>query len=186
MHILLAAAEEAGGGSTRLVLPEIDELIFGAVAFLVFFVVMAKLVFPGIRKALQAREQAIRSDLERAEQARQDAEEQREEYRRRLAEARAEADRIVKDAQAAAEDVRRDILARANEEAREIGEKARAESGLERGRLLTELRREVADLSLQAARRVVEKELADPEAQRQLVERFIADVGAAGNGKGSG
>lgn len=183
MHILLRVAEEAAGAAdaTRLVLPEIDELIWGTVAFLVFFVVMAKMVFPGMRKALKAREQAIRGELEKAEQARLDAEELMEEYRRQLADARAQADRIVKDAQAAAEDVRRDLVARADDEARQIVERARAEAGAERDRLLGQLRRDVADLSIQGAQRVVAKELADPEAQRQLVEQFIAQVGSMGS-----
>lgn len=176
MHVLMALAQEAAD-PTRLVLPEIDELIFGAVGFLIFFVVMAKLVFPNLRKALQAREQAIRGEMEKAEKTRLDAEEMMEEYRRQLADSRAQADRIIKEAQSAAEDVRRDIITRAEDEARGIVEKARSEAGLERDRMLADLRRQVADLSLAAATRVVQKELNDPEAQRQLVEQFISQVG---------
>jgi F0F1-type ATP synthase membrane subunit b/b' len=57
-------------------------------------------------------------------------------------------------------------------------EKARTEAGQERDRAFAELQRTIADLSLEAARRVIEQELSDEGAQRQLVERFIASAGA--------
>jgi F-type H+-transporting ATPase subunit b len=179
-RILLLAQEHAeeGGEATRLVLPEIDELIWGAFAFLVVFVALSRIAFPRLRQGLQAREQAIRAELERAEQARVEAEQKREEYDRRIAEARDEADRIVKEATEAAEEVRRDRIARAEDEARQIIEKARTEAGQERDRAFTELQRTIADLSLEAARRVLEQELSDPNAQRQLVERFISTTGS--------
>src|SRR5688572_18782307 len=94
---------EAGGDATRLVLPAIDELIWGAIAFTILFLLLSCVAFPALRKGLQAREQAIRAELERAEQSRLEAEAKREEYDRRIAEARNEADRIVREANDAAE-----------------------------------------------------------------------------------
>jgi F-type H+-transporting ATPase subunit b len=185
MHVLFAIAQESGGSeASRLVLPEIDELIFALAAFLVFFAILAKVAFPALRKALNAREQAIKGELEKAEQARLDAEELMEQYRLQLADARSQADRVVRDAQTTAEDVRRDIVARAEEEARGIIEKARAEAAQERDRAFSEMRRQLADISLTAASRVVERELSDPDAQRQLVDQFIANVGSLGGNGG--
>lgn len=185
MHqLLLAVAEEAAeaGGATRVIAPAIDELVIGSLAFLIFFAFMAKLVFPRLREGLKAREQSIRGELERAEQTRVDAEEQREELRRQLAEARTQADQIMRDETAAAEQRVRDIVSRAEEEARQIVAKARVEAEGERGRVFADLRSQVADLSLEAARRVVERELSDPQAQRQLVDQFISSVGTDGQG----
>ena len=182
--ILLAVEEhapEGGDAATRLVLPEIDELIWGAIAFTILFVALAKFAFPALRRGLEAREQAIRAELERAEQARLEAEQKREEYDRRIADARSEADRIVREATEAAETLRRERVERAEEEARGIIEKARQDAGQERERAFAELQRTMADLSLEAARRVLEQELSNPDAQRQLVERFIASAGAGAN-----
>jgi F-type H+-transporting ATPase subunit b len=180
-RILLLAQEHAeeGGDATRLVLPEIDELIWGAIAFGILFALLSRVAFPALRKGLQAREQAIRAELERAEQARLEAEQKREEYDRQINDARNEADRIVREATEAAEQVRRDRVAKGEDEARQIVEKARAEAGQERDRAFTELQRTIADLSLDAAQRVLEQELSDPNAQRQLVERFISSAGAS-------
>jgi len=181
MHALLYLAQEAGGGATRIVLPERDELIWGLFAFAILFFAVAKFGFPMLRKTLADREQAIRSELERAEQARLEAEGKREEYDRQIADARAEADRIMREATEAGEAVRRERASKAEEEARTIIEKARADAAQERDRVFGELQRTMADLTLDAARRVIEQELANPEAQRQLVERFIATAGAGSN-----
>lgn len=181
MYVLLAQEAE---GATRQVLPAPDEMIWGIVAFVIFFAVMAKLVFPSMRQALKAREDAVRGELERAEQARLDAEEQQEEYRRRLTEARSEADRIIREATEAAEEIRRERTQRAEEEARTIVERARADAAQERDRVMADLRRAMTDLSLEAAARVVGQELSDPEAQRRLVEDFISQTAATGNGAG--
>jgi F-type H+-transporting ATPase subunit b len=183
-RILLAVEEhapEAGEEATRLVLPATDELIWGTVAFLVLFVGLWRFAFPALRRGLEAREQAIRAELERAEQARLEAEQKREEYDRRIAEARTEADRIVREATEAAEGLRRERVERAEEEARGIVEKARQDASQERERAFGELQRTMADLTLEAARRVIEQELSNPDAPRELVERFIQSAGTGTN-----
>src|SRR5205809_8092463 len=100
MHVMLLAAAD---NATRIVFPEIDELIWGGIAFLVVLVLLSRVAFPALQKGLQARSDAIRSELERAEQARLEAEQKREEYERRIAEARQEADRIIHEATEASE-----------------------------------------------------------------------------------
>jgi F-type H+-transporting ATPase subunit b len=176
-------APEAGNEATRLVLPEVDELIFGAIAFFALLFLLSRVAFPALRKGLAAREQAIRSELERAEQARLESEQKREEYERQLADARGEADRIIREAGEAAEGVRRVRIARAEEEGRLIVEKARQDADQEKNRAFADLQRVMADISIEAATRVLNKELSDPTAQRQLVEQFIAESGAQGNGR---
>lgn len=182
-RLFLLAQEHApeAGSPTRVVLPEIDELIFGAIAFFVLLYVLSKVAFPALRKGLEEREQAIRAELERAEQARLEAEQRREEYDRQIGEARNEADRIIREGTEAAETIRRERIEKAETEARQIIEKARQDAAQERDRAFTELQRTIADLTLDAAQRVIEQELSNPDAQRQLVERFIATAGAGTN-----
>jgi F-type H+-transporting ATPase subunit b len=184
-RVFLLAQEHAeeGADATRLVLPEIDELIFGAIAFFALLALLSRVAFPALRKGLQQREQAIRSELERAEQARLEGEQKREEYEQKLADARTEADRVIREASDAAEGVRRERLARAEDEARQIIEKARLDAEQEKHRAFADLQRMIADITMEAATRVLNKELSDPSAQRQLVEQFIVEAGARGNGQ---
>jgi hypothetical protein len=52
------------------IIPEIGELIPGALAFLIVFVILQRFAFPAIRKGLSERQQKIQGDLEKAEEAR--------------------------------------------------------------------------------------------------------------------
>lgn len=169
---LLLAQED--GGASRVVLPAPDELIFGTIAFFAFFLLMQKKVFPALRATLAAREQAIRDDLSKAEQTRTEAEADREAIRAELAQGHSRADDIVRTETAAAEARGKEIVARAEREASEIVAKAREEALSEKGRVFADLRSQVADLSLDAAQKVLQKELSDPAAQRALVDEFIS------------
>src|SRR3990170_4702236 len=77
------------------ILPEADELIFGSLAFIVVFVVLARYAFPRLNKGLKDRQEKIRGDLESAEGARKEAESSLRRYEQQLQEARAEAGTIV-------------------------------------------------------------------------------------------
>jgi F-type H+-transporting ATPase subunit b len=153
-------------------LPEVNEIIWGSLAFLVLFLAMLKWGVPAVRNMEKAREDRIRNDLESAERARQEAESEKQDYERQIADARNEAGRIIEEARQAAEIVRRDLTTRAEGEAREIRERAQADIGNQRAQALAQLHDDVAALSIELASRIVERNL-DTETNRQLVESFL-------------
>jgi F-type H+-transporting ATPase subunit b len=167
------------------ILPEADELIFGSLAFIVVFVVLARYAFPRLNKGLKDRQDKIRGDLERAEGARKEAESSLQRYERQLQEARAEAGTIVEDARKTAEQMRRDLLARAEDESRQIVARAQEEIRAERDRAIQELRVTLAETSVDLAARVVGESL-DRERQIRLVDEYIDDVAGMGNGRQTG
>ena len=165
-------------------LPEIDELIPGAIAFLIVFLVLAKFAFPRINQGLQQRTEKIQGDMEKAEKARTDAETQLARYEEQLREARGESGRIIDEARKTAESMRRDLLARAEDESRQLVERAQEEIRAERDRAFQDLRRQVGELSVELAARVVGESL-DRERQLRLVESYIDEVARmGGNGNG--
>jgi F-type H+-transporting ATPase subunit b len=125
----------------------------------------------------QAREDRIRNDLESAERARTEAEAEKTQYLAQIAGAQDEAGRIIEEARQSAEQVRRDLIARAETEANEVRQRAEADIAVQRQRALTELRGDVAQLSIDLAERIVERNL-DRDTQRQLVDSFIDQVGS--------
>lgn len=167
------------------ILPEIGELIPGALAFLIVFVVLQRFAFPALRKGMQDRTEKIQGDLEAAESTRREAEEERQRYEQQIQDARGEANRIIEEARKTAEQVRRDSLAKAEDEAQQIIRKAQEEVRGERDRAMQSLRRELAEASVDLAERVVGESL-DRESQLRLVDRYIDDVGAMTNGNGQG
>jgi F-type H+-transporting ATPase subunit b len=166
-------------------IPELEELIPGVLAFLIVFVVLWRFAFPRLNEAMRARTEKIRGDLEKAEQAKGSAESALERYEEQLREARAEAGKIIDEARKTAEQVRKDAAARAEDEARQTVAKAQEEIRAERDRALQELRSEVGALSVTLAERVVGQSL-DKDRQLKLVDDYIDELTESGNGKEKG
>ncbi len=179
------AAEGAEGepSGTDLILPAIDELIWGAVAFAIVLFVLNRFAFPKLREAVEAREKQIQSDLEAADRSRREAEQQKRQYESQIADARGEANRIVEEARQQAEEVRRDLIAKAEREAEQITTRAQEQLAAERSRAVSELQSTVGDLAIELAEKVVGRAL-DQGTHRELVDSYIREVGAmSGNGR---
>lgn len=159
------------------VLPELNEIIWGGVSFLIVFGLLAKFAFPALKQTMAAREERIRSDLEGAEQARTEAEGKRAEYQQQLADARAEAGRIIEEARVAADQVRRDLIAKAEQEANEVRGRAQEDIRLARERAMADLQRRAGEISIELAEKIVERNL-DRDTQMALVESYIDQVGS--------
>ena len=180
--ILLAQAEEEREG-IDLILPAVDELVWGIICFAIVAVVLSRIAFPALRATIEKREQTIQSNLEEAEKARNDAQKQLDEYRKQLADARSESNRIIEDARQSAEQVRKDLTAKAEAEAEQIVARAQEQIEAERNRTVTELQSTIADLSIQLAEKVVGRSL-DGGSQKELVDAYIKEVSQMGSSNG--
>jgi F-type H+-transporting ATPase subunit b len=158
-------------------LPEINELIWGAIGFGVVFFFMWRFGLPQIRQAMNNRTEKIRGDLQAAEDQCQQAETLLGEYRSQLNDARSEAGRIIEEARQAADQIKRDQEARLQAELAEIRSRAVADIDTAKAQAMTELRTEVAQLAIGAAEAVVKRNL-DAATQTQLVEDYINQVAA--------
>ena len=158
------------------ILPDAKEIIWTVIAFAFVLAILWKFAFPAMKKGLKDREDRIRSDLERADHARAEGEASLEQYRRQLADARNEANRIIEEARQAAEQVRRDLLTRAESEADELRRRAQEDARLAGERVMSDVRSQVATLSVELAEKIVEHNL-DRDTQLALIENYINSVG---------
>jgi F-type H+-transporting ATPase subunit b len=182
--IILAQAEEEGRTGLDLVLPDMAELIGGALAFIVVFVVLSRIAFPKIRAAVEKRESEVQGNLERAENAKGEAEKVLEDYKRQLAEARSEANRIIEEARGQAEQVRKDLVAKAEKDAETIVTRAQEQIQAEQTRAVQELQGQIAAFSIELAEKVVGRSL-DGETHRDLVDAYIKEVSGMRSNGGS-
>jgi F-type H+-transporting ATPase subunit b len=164
-----------------LILPETNEIIWGGLAFVVLLLVMWKYALPPVRNMMKQREDRIREDLERAETARTEAEGELANYRRQVADARNEAARIIEEARQSADEVKRQIQSQAEADAAETRGRAQEDIRLAAERAQADLQGRVAELSIELAEKIVERNL-DRDTQLALVESYIGQVG---NGNGS-
>ena len=158
-------------------LPETNEIIWGALGFIVVFGFIWKFGLPAIREAMNNRTQKIRGDLQAAEDQRAEADQVLADYRSQLNDARSEAGRIIEEARQAADQIKRDQEARLQAELAELRTRAVADIDAAKAAAMTDLRSEVAALAVGAAEAVVQRNL-DGATQTQLVEDYINQVAA--------
>lgn len=158
------------------ILPAIDEIVWGTLAFMVVFGGIAKFGYPAIKKGMDDRTERIQNDLDAADLAKVEAENVKAEYESRLADAKNEAARIIEEARQAADGVRRDLIARAEAEVEELRQRNADMVAGERDRVMVEMQGQVANLAIELAEKVVEATL-DRDANLQLIENYINSVG---------
>lgn len=169
----------------NVLLPETNEIIWGAVGFFVVLGFIAKWGFPAMKKAMGDRTDKIQGDLDAAERAKADAETVKAEYEAKLADAKTESARIIEEARQSADKLKSDQQARLNDELAASRAQAQADIDAAKGQAMAELRGEVAQIAIGAAEAVVGANL-DRNAQTQLIEDYINRVGAGTSGNGSG
>ena len=155
------------------------------VAFLLTIFVLAKYILPRINVRIEERQATIRQALADAEEAKRRAAEAEEEYKRVISEARSEARSVVDEANKLGEQVRADRRQQAEDEYERIVARARDDIEAQTRRASEELRRNAADLAVSVVEKVIGDGL-DPQAQKSLIDRTIAEVGSqAGPGVSS-
>jgi F-type H+-transporting ATPase subunit b len=159
------------------ILPATDEMVWGAISFLILFFLLRKFAYPAIKDGMEARSERIRADLQAAESQRDESESVLAEYRAQLNDARSEAGRIIEEARRAADDIKRDQEARLQTELAQLRERAVADIETAKAQAMTDLRGEVAQLAIGAAEAVVQRSL-DSKTQTQLVDDYINQLAA--------
>lgn len=154
----------------------LDELIIGTLAFGIVFFALAKFAFPAISKTLEVRADAIEGGLARAENSQAEAAAMLEEYRAQLADARGEAANIRAEAQSEKIVMIENARGEAAAAAASVTERAQAQIEAERSQAMASLRRDVSELALTLASKVVGESLTDDARARASVDRFIADL----------
>ncbi len=170
-----AAEEGEGGGGLDLLLPPLNELIAGIIAFAIVFMFIWRWAVPAFNKMLEQRQAAIAGQMSAAEKAKQEAESLLADYKAQLADSKAEANRIIEDARATADQMKNEVLAKAEVDAQQIISKAREEAENERDRALADARKQVGSISVDLASQIVGESL-NPETHQALVNRYLADL----------
>lgn len=181
----IGAPLAASGGGNFLVSPSLGVMVWTLIAFAVTVFLLAKLAFPRISESLERRQKAIEESLDSAQRTREEAEQLLAEYRERLHEARTQSEEIVQRARHTAESHEREARERSKEIVTEASERAARDIEVATRRALSEIRKEVADLTIMATEKVTRKSL-DTADQRRLVEDALGELDFSGIGAGTG
>jgi F-type H+-transporting ATPase subunit b len=150
-------------------------MVWTLLLFGISMYVLAKVAFPRISEALDRRQRSIEESIDAAEHTRKEADEILAEYRERLQEARKQAEEIIARSRKAAEVHEREALEQGKEKREQLMEQTRRDIESETRRAISEIRREVADLTVLATEKVTRKTLTDDD-QRRLVEDALSEL----------
>ncbi|MCF8552446.1 MAG: F0F1 ATP synthase subunit B [Candidatus Planktophila sp.] len=166
----------AAEGKVNPLIPHTAELIVGAIAFTLLFLVLRKFVVPMFEKAFTARTEAIQGGIERAEKAQVEAQRALNQYTEQLSKAQSEAQTLREEARVQGAAIIEDLRAKAQEEAARITAAAHASIEAERQQAVTSLRNEVGALAVELASKIVGEALDDQARQSRIVDRFLEDL----------
>jgi F-type H+-transporting ATPase subunit b len=177
LHALVAAAEEEA--TKNPLIPEIYDIFWSAVCFVILLALFWKLVLPRMRKMLDERSAAIEGNIAKADEAQRQAEAALEQYTAQLAEARQEAGKIRESAREDGKQIVAEARNQATIEAQRVTVSAQAQIEAERQAALVSLRSEVGTLAIDLAGNVIGETLADDARATAIVDRFLADLEAS-------
>lgn len=160
----------------ELVKPSIGLIFWMAVSFSIILFLLKKFAWKPILGMIKEREESIENALAAAEKAKEEMKALQSNNERILAEARAERDALLKEAR----EMKDKMIAEAKTVATKEGERllaiARENIQNEKMAAITELKNQVATLSIEIAEKILKSELSSDEKQKTLVNTLLKDV----------
>ncbi|MBI5010129.1 MAG: F0F1 ATP synthase subunit B [Bacteroidia bacterium] len=162
--------------ANSLTTPAIGTVVWSTIIFSLFFLLLTKFAWKPILNAVKARDEMIKGSLAAAEKAREDMMKLQSDNEAILRKAREEREVILKEAR----DVRDKLIAeakdKASEEAEKLIEKARAGIESEKSKALSEIRDQVATLSVDIASKLLGEQLKKTGEQEKLIDNYLKEI----------
>ena len=144
--------------------------------FAVVFFILAKFGFPVITEMVEKRSDRIDESLRKAEEADKAIAELTARGEKIISDAQAEQARILREASATSDSIVAKARDEAKEEAAKIMQQARTDIAAEKESALRDIRRVVANMSVEVAEKVLRTDLGEDKKQDAYLNRLIEEV----------
>lgn len=151
-------------------------VIWSSIAFLIVAFILAKLAWKPILASIKERESSIDSALKSAEKARLEMANLQASNEALLKEARIERDAMMKDAIETKNKIVAEAKDRAEVEYNKILTSAREAIQTEKMAAITEIKSQVAALSIEIAEQVLRQELKSDDKQKALIDKYLQEA----------
>lgn len=159
----------------ELVTPNIGLIFWSVLTFTIVFIILSQTAWKPIVQALKEREKSITDALSSAAKAKEDLLTLQAGNEKLVQEARLEREKMLRDAKTTADKMIADAAEKANAEKNRIVLEAQEAIRNEKNAALADVRKQVADLSLDIAEKVMRKQLENKSAQIDLVKSYLAE-----------
>jgi F-type H+-transporting ATPase subunit b len=159
-----------------LVTPGIGLIFWTTLFFLILLFILGKFAWPAILAAVSARNESIRKALDAASKAKEEMAKLQADNEKILAEARAERDALLKEARQIRDKLIADAREKADQEAKKLIKGVRESIRNEKNAAISEMKEQMATLSLDIAEKILRAKLEDRKAQKELVGKLLDEA----------
>ena len=149
-------------------------LVAQVVNVIVLFVILYLVAYKPMMRMLDERSRRIKESLAQADSVREQAAQAETEVKKQLEAASRDGQEKIARAVQIGEEVKQKAQLEARQEAEALITRARSEIHRERDEAIDEVRKEVADLTILAAEKVIDQSL-DKPAHRRLIDKVLAE-----------
>jgi F-type H+-transporting ATPase subunit b len=144
--------------------------------FLLVWIILGRVAFKPIQKALKQRENDIQSSLDEAKRARDEMAQLQSQNEQLLKEAQVERAKILREAKDTKEAIIKEAKEAASEEAKKIVADAKAQINNMRMETMTNIRNEVGTMAVDIAEKVLRSKLQGDKEQEALVNQLVDEI----------
>lgn len=160
----------------ELIKPAIGLIFWMCLTFGIVLFILKKFAWKPILKALKDREDSIQNALDTAKKAREEMSNLKADNEKIIAEAKTERDTILREARVIKDKMIIEAKDRAGKEAEKLVAIARENIQNEKMAAITELKNQVAHLSIEIAEKILKQELSEKDKQKSIVKNLLEDV----------
>lgn len=160
----------------ELVTPDVGTIFWMLLMFIIVLVILKKFAWKPILNALDKREKSIEESLRSADRAREEMEQLKADNEKILAEARLERDGMLKETKQTSDKILSQARHKAGEEGKRLIEMAREQIENEKTSAVSEIRKQVAELSVNIAEKILREKLKDDKQQKELIDKLLKDI----------
>lgn len=160
----------------ELVTPGIGLIFWMLLSFSIVLFILKRYAWKPILKMIKEREDSIDGALKMADKAKEEMAKLQSDNEKILAEARKERDALLKDAREMKDKIIADAKNQASIEANKLVESAKSSINTEKLAALTEIKNQIAFLSVDIAEKILQKELSSELRQKEYIENLVKDI----------
>ncbi len=160
----------------ELVTPDVGLFFWMLVSFTLLLILLKKFAWKPILNSLKEREESISEALNTAEKAREEMKKLKADNEAIIREARLEKEKILKEAQEIKIQIVEKAKEEASQEAHKIIETTRLNIRQEKVSALEEIKKQVAELSVDIAEKILREKLSTDAEQKKIIEKYLEDI----------
>jgi len=160
----------------ELVTPNIGLVFWMTLAFGILLFILGKFAWKPIMKMIKERENTIEEALQTAEKTKLEMANLQLSNEKLLKEAKEEREALLREARKIKDGIVLEAKHKATDEANKIIESARLSIQNDKMAAITELKNQIASLSIEIAEKILNAELADKDKHNLLINKFLDEV----------